>query len=73
MTDDARAALAQLRDPSQFEWYVIPLLLLVLYVYAAEVERRNAGERHKAGAGGSAATRGAPYSPGGQDSGRRPG
>ncbi|MEU9228850.1 hypothetical protein AB0D40_31325 [Streptomyces massasporeus] len=41
MTDDARAALDQLRDPSRFEWYVIPLLLLVLYVYAAEVERRN--------------------------------
>ncbi|MEU0896706.1 hypothetical protein [Streptomyces massasporeus] len=41
MTDHARAALDQLRDPSRFEWYVIPLLLLVLYVYAAEVERRN--------------------------------
>ncbi|MFD8920452.1 hypothetical protein ACFV0Y_21950 [Streptomyces sp. NPDC059569] len=41
MTDDARAALEQLRDASQFEWYVIPLLLLVLYAYAAEVERRN--------------------------------
>ncbi|MFF6984272.1 hypothetical protein ACFZAV_42920 [Streptomyces sp. NPDC008343] len=41
MTEDARAALEQLRDASQFEWYVIPLLLLVLYVYAAEVERRN--------------------------------
>ncbi|MFJ4964004.1 hypothetical protein EES43_27770 [Streptomyces sp. ADI96-02] len=41
MTDNARAALEQLRDASQFEWYVIPLLLLVLYVYAVEVERRN--------------------------------
>ncbi len=41
VTDDARAALDQLRDTSHFEWYVIPLLLVVLYVYAVEVERRN--------------------------------
>ncbi|MER8184927.1 hypothetical protein [Kitasatospora sp. NPDC094015] len=41
MTDHARAALEHLRDPSQFRWYVIPLLLLVLHVYAVEVERRN--------------------------------
>ncbi|WP_043650130.1 hypothetical protein [Nocardia thailandica] len=41
MTDNARAALELLRDASQFKWYVIPLLLLVIYVYAVEVERRN--------------------------------
>ncbi|MFI9649349.1 hypothetical protein ACIHAA_24005 [Streptomyces sp. NPDC052040] len=41
MTDNARAALEHLRDASQFQWYVIPLLLLVLYVYAVEAERRN--------------------------------
>jgi hypothetical protein len=41
MTDAARQALEHLRDPSQFQWYVIPLLLLVVYVYAVEVERRN--------------------------------
>ena len=29
-----------LRDGSQFKWYVITLLALVLYVYAVEVERR---------------------------------
>jgi hypothetical protein len=34
-------ALAILRDGSQFQWYVIPLLALVLHVYAVEVERRN--------------------------------
>lgn len=41
MTDHARAALEHLRDASQFQWYVIPLLLVVVYVYATEVERRN--------------------------------
>ncbi|MBW2422110.1 MAG: hypothetical protein JRH19_26495 [Deltaproteobacteria bacterium] len=39
-TDAAQRALAILRDGSQFQWYVIPLLALVLYVYAVEVERR---------------------------------
>lgn len=41
MTDHARVALDLLRDSSQFKWYVIPLLLVVIYVYATEVERRN--------------------------------
>ncbi|MFC9476199.1 hypothetical protein ACFTS5_28765 [Nocardia sp. NPDC056952] len=41
MTDNARAALEILRDASQFKWYVIPLLLVVIYIYAVEVERRN--------------------------------
>ncbi|MYW42608.1 hypothetical protein [Streptomyces sp. SID161] len=41
MTEDARAALEHLRDASQFKWYVIPLLLLVLYAYATEVQRRD--------------------------------
>jgi hypothetical protein len=40
-TDAAQRALAILRDGSQFRWYVIPLLAIVLYVYAVEVERRN--------------------------------
>ncbi len=35
------AALKILRDGSQFQWYVIPLLALVVYLYAVEVERRN--------------------------------
>lgn len=39
-TDAARRASALLRDGSQFQWHVIPLLLLVLYVYANEIERR---------------------------------
>ena len=40
-TESASQALAILRDRSQFRWYVIPLFALVVYVYAAEVERRN--------------------------------
>ena len=30
------AALAILRNPATFQWYVIPLLALVVYVYANE-------------------------------------
>lgn len=41
MTENARHALAHLRDTSHFQWYVIPLLVIVIYLYAAEVERRN--------------------------------
>jgi hypothetical protein len=40
-TDSALKAVAILRDGSQFQWYVIPLFALVVYVYAVEVERRN--------------------------------
>jgi hypothetical protein len=41
VTDASRAALAILRDPSNLQWYLIPLLAFVIYVYAVEVERRN--------------------------------
>ncbi len=41
MTESAAQALSILRDPSQFQWYVIPLFALVVIVYANEVERRN--------------------------------
>lgn len=40
-TDAALRATKILRDGSQFQWYVIPFLALVIYVYAVEVERRN--------------------------------
>ena len=40
-TQSAQQALKILRDGSQFQWYVIPLLALVLYLYAVEIERRN--------------------------------
>ena len=39
-TESALEASRILRDGSQFQWYVIPLLALVLYVYAVEIERR---------------------------------
>lgn len=37
----AQEGLKILRDGSQFQWYVIPLFALVVYVYACEVEKRN--------------------------------
>jgi len=40
-TESALEALKILRDGSQFQWYVIPLFALVVYVYANEVEKRN--------------------------------
>ena len=40
-TSAASQALEILRDGSQFQWYVIPLLALVLYVYSGEIQRRN--------------------------------
>ena len=40
-TESALAAQSILRDGSQFQWYVIPLFALVVYVYAVEIERRN--------------------------------
>ena len=39
-TESAQQALAILRDPSQFQWYVIPLFALAVYVYSVEIERR---------------------------------
>ena len=41
MTASAQQALSILRDTSLFQWYVIPLFALVVYVYANEVEKRN--------------------------------
>jgi hypothetical protein len=39
--ESVQQALSILRDGSQFQWYVIPLFALVVYVYAAEIEKRN--------------------------------
>jgi hypothetical protein len=41
MTEASQQALKILRDASLFQWYVVPLFALVVYVYAVEVERRN--------------------------------
>ena len=40
-TESAAQALAILRNPSTFQWYVITLFALIVYIYAVEVERRN--------------------------------
>jgi len=41
MSDFAIQALSHLRDPRDFQWYVIPLLSFVFYVYIVETEKRN--------------------------------
>ena len=41
MTDFAMQAYEQLRDLSNFQWYVIPLLAFTFYVYTIEAEKRN--------------------------------
>ncbi len=40
-TESALATLEHLRDGSTFQWYVIPLLAFVVYVYASEIEKKN--------------------------------
>ena len=40
-TPDASQAVRILRDGAQFQWYVISLLALVLYVYSTEMQRKN--------------------------------
>ncbi|MBK5110370.1 MAG: hypothetical protein JJE10_03265 [Thermoleophilia bacterium] len=40
VTDFTTEAQDLLRDPTQFKWYAVTLLVLVMYVYSVEVERR---------------------------------
>lgn len=40
-SDFSQQALTILRDGSNFQWYVIPLLSFVFYVYTVEMERKN--------------------------------
>jgi hypothetical protein len=40
-SENAQQALTILRDAGHFSWNIVPILVLVLYVYAVEVERRN--------------------------------
>ena len=40
-TEFVQEALSNLRVGSNFQWYVIPLLAFVFYVYAVEFERKN--------------------------------
>ncbi|WP_113676022.1 hypothetical protein [Vallitalea guaymasensis] len=41
MTVSAKQGLEILRTSSNFQWYVIPILIIVIYIYAVEVEKRN--------------------------------
>jgi len=41
MSDSALRALSILRQGTNFQWYVIPLLSFVFYVYTVEAEKRN--------------------------------
>ncbi len=41
MTESAKQSLAILRDPSLFQWYVIPIFVIVFYIYSAEIGKRN--------------------------------
>jgi hypothetical protein len=41
MSEASMQALSILRSSDNFQWYVIPLLMFVGYVYLQEVERRN--------------------------------
>ena len=41
MAESAKLALAQLRSAENFEWYIIPVLIFVIYVYSVEIEKRN--------------------------------
>ncbi len=41
MSEYASKALAILRSGDFFQWYIIPLLAFVVYVYAVEIERKN--------------------------------
>ncbi|MEW5735444.1 MAG: hypothetical protein AB1921_11345 [Thermodesulfobacteriota bacterium] len=41
MTPESIQALSILRDPSQFQWYILIALGLVLYAYASEIRHRN--------------------------------
>ncbi len=39
MTDASRQALENIRDLSTLEWYVIPLLAIVFYIYTSEMKK----------------------------------
>jgi hypothetical protein len=41
MTEPSLQALAVLRSAENFQWHVVPLFVLVVYVYAVEIEKRN--------------------------------
>ncbi len=48
MTEATRQALEGLRDLSTLQWYVIPLLAIVFYLYTTEMKKARAGGDWKA-------------------------
>lgn len=40
MTDASTATVAMLRDGSNFQWYVIPLMVIVIYIYSNEISKK---------------------------------
>ena len=42
-TEFAEMAVRNLRDTTNFGWYVIPLLFLVMHLYVEEIQRKNFG------------------------------
>ena len=41
MTEASLQALSILRSTAHFQWYIVPFLVLVIYVYAVEIQKRN--------------------------------
>lgn len=41
MSDATQQAMSILRDPATLQWYVIPLLALLFYIYTIEVQKRD--------------------------------
>ncbi len=43
MTDASIKAIANLRNPANFDWNIIPILVFVMYIYINEAEKKNWG------------------------------
>jgi len=43
MTEASLQALSVLRNTENLQWYVVPLLVLILYIYITEIEKKNWG------------------------------
>jgi len=41
ISPSAQQALSILRDPSHFQWHVVPVFAIVVYLYFVEIEKRN--------------------------------
>ena len=40
-TDATNQAIAILRDPHHFQWYLVPIFVAVFYIYFTEIEKKN--------------------------------